>query len=141
MEKKTEEKGLAKIENGIIAKIRRFLVSIFKKKSYEKQDDKLENIEKIEEANEKEEKITQLREVSLEEYFDDNDEEVTNSESDTEKNAINKTEISDEKDECKTEKMEKEKNREELFKEKEELEKKLMSYYENIKKCTYMNKQ
>lgn len=139
MEKKTEEKGLAKIENGIIAKIRRFLVSIFKKKTYEKQNDKLENIEKTEETDEEEEKLTQLREVSLEEYFDDN--EIQNSESDLEENILDKTENSDVSDEHKNAKIEKEKNREELFKEKEELEKKLMTYYENIKKCTYTNKQ
>lgn len=115
MEKITEEKGLTKINNGIFAKIRRFLISIFNKKNVENneinnKDEKIdvENKEKQNEESEQKEFSVIIKENKF----------VIESEL---SNNLNK---SDEED----------KKHNEDYEEKEEIEQKLMNYYASIKK-------
>ena len=115
MEKITEEKGLTKIDNGIFAKIRRFLVSIFNKKHVQNNEtinqEEKENIENEDNENEKNEP-KEFRVIIKENKF------VIESE------FLNKLNEPDEEN----------KKHDLDYEEKEEIEQKLMNYYATIKK-------
>lgn len=115
MEKITEEKGLTKIDNGIFAKIRRFLVSIFNKKHVKNNEISNKEEKKNIETVEKDDENNELKEFSVvikENKFVIQSELPNNSNKIEEENKKHSVD----------------------YEEKEEIEQKLMNYYASIKK-------